>query len=635
MPEYLRKYRKKTPRRWWRWLLGVVAILGLAGWAGEEWLGRKVEFVMVEELGKRGLTIQHGMKTWDPWRGLHLSNVVVRYRDGSPMAEFDNIGMTFPLGQVVGRGEKGTHWRISNASVKLHDEAGEVALEKVSLRLDAKPGEIAVESVELEKDGLRVAVKGSILIRSKGADEAPVPFHLPLRAVRGTLAALRVAKDPGPLKVTGDFSVDARQSETTWTATLHGASDKAEWVGVPLQNAKVEAVLTQGDSRFTGDLGLAHGYLAFTVTRQDWHDSPFVFSGAVKDGDDRSDSFNGSYLTGTKRFVIERLQGPADLWKISEDVPFLAPKLPDQVSFETFPEIDLKRLVREGGEDPPRWSVGAVSFEGSGKLKTKDGEIPISGLSGGGELKGETCTIENAKAKVFGGLLALSGRYESPVLSNAKVHAESLKVSELKRWINGEADASKGLLSVDYRGSIDLTDKDLDGEGTMHLENAPVFDAPLLEQTYELFDAILPGVQHSKTGEFQAAFTAKSHLIDVTSFEAKGGTLTVNAKGTINLKTKRVDGTARGKLTGVKGLVTSPLSRLLEMNVGGPFDDIRVKPLGPAKLASNAANGTVGAATSTLKETGKIAGTVIVEGAKLPFRLFGGKDQKEDDGDKR
>jgi hypothetical protein len=42
-------------------------------------------------------------------------------------------------------------------------------------------------------------------------------------------------------------------------------------------------------------------------------------------------------------------------------------------------------------------------------------------------------------------------------------------------------------------------------------------------------------------------------------------------------------GGARGKLAGLPGVVTSPLSRLLKMEVGGKLDHIRVQRLRPGR----------------------------------------------------
>ncbi|MDB6076272.1 MAG: hypothetical protein JWO82_19 [Akkermansiaceae bacterium] len=635
MAEYLRKYRKKAPRRQW-WRAAVVAILLLTGavWGAQIWLGRKIESVMSGELAKRGLQFQHGLKTWDPWRGLHLRDVAIHYADGAPMLEIENVAVSFPLGQFIGRGEKISHWRISEAKVMLSDAEGGVWLQDVSLQVDARPGELDVISFEGRKDGLNVAVKGKVRTRQAAESGVVQPFRLSLKALRGTLTALKVKADTGPFKVTGDFAVDASKPEVPWSANLHGAGGKLEWQELAVQSAQADAVLTQDESKITADLTLGHGAGSFTLSRKDWQEAPFVFSGTLKDQSGRSDAFNGTYVAATKRLAIEHFKGPADLWALAQDFPAVAAKLPDQVSFETFPEIELKKVVREGGENNAHWVIGSATMDGQAKLGVKDHQLVVSRISGGAEFDGNTWLLEEVQAKIFGGDVTVSGRYAHPQLTKSRVNAEALKLSELKRWTDGEAASSKGLLSIDYRGNINLAEQDLEGQGSMKLDNAPVFDAPLLEQTYDLFDAIFPGLQRSKTGEFQADFTAHSGKIDVTRFEARGGTLTVSAKGQIDLSTKRVEGTARGKLTGVKGVVTSPLSRLLEMNVGGPFDDIRVKPLGPVKLASNAANGTVGAATSTLKEGGKVVGTVIVEGAKLPFRLFGEKGRKDDDGDK-
>lgn len=636
MAEYLRKYRRKAPqRRWLRWLFVTIMLLSGLAWGAQIWLGRKIESVMSGELARRGLQFQHGLKTWDPWRGLHLSDVAIHYADGTPMLEIENVAVDFPLGQFIGRGEKISHWKINDAKVMLSDEEGGLWLQNVSLQLDARPGELALDQVAARKDGLNVAVKGRVLIPAdKGGDGAVQPFRLNLKALRGTLAALKVKADTGPFKVTGDFEIDAAKPGIPWSAKLQGAGAKMVWQELAVQTAQASAELTQDESKITADLGMSHGSSSFTLSRKDWHEAPFVFSGTLKDQAGRSDDFSGTYVSKTKRLAIEHFKGAADLWALAQDFPVVASKLPSGVSFETFPEIELKKVIREGGENNAHWVIGSATMEGQAKLGVKGNELVVSRISGGAEYDGNTWLLEEVQAKVFGGDLTVSGRYAHPMLTKSRVNAEALKLSELKRWSDGEAASSKGLLSIDYRGNINLTEKTLEGQGSMKLDNAPVFDAPLLEQTYDLFDAIFPGLQRSKTGEFQADFTAHSDKIDVTRFEAKGGTLSVSAKGQIDLSTKRVEGTARGKLTGVKGVVTSPLSRLLEMNVGGPFDDIRVKPLGPVKLASNAANGTVGAATSTLKEGGKVVGTVIVEGAKLPFRLFGAKGRKDDDGEK-
>jgi len=277
--------------------------------------------------------------------------------------------------------------------------------------------------------------------------------------------------------------------------------------------------------------------------------------------------------------------------------------------------------VKEG--DGVRWSVGQAELNGEVVVSLKnERKLEISRLSGGVEYDGKTWKLKNVEGRLLGGSMAVSGGYRSKELHDANVAMEGVKLSELKQWMEGEANTSNGVLYVEYRGDVDLEGKELEGRGTMRLENAPVIETPLLDETYDLFSQLIPGVERAKTGEFEAEFTGKGKRMEVTKFEAKGGALTVSAKGTIDLETERVKGTARGKLGGLPGLVTSPLSRLLEMNVEGPVDNIRVKPLGPVKLVSNLASGTVGVAVEALQETGRITSDALKEGVKMPMKWF-------------
>jgi hypothetical protein len=117
---------------------------------------------------------------------------------------------------------------------------------------------------------------------------------------------------------------------------------------------------------------------------------------------------------------------------------------------------------------------------------------------------------------------------------------------------------------------------------------------PLLDQVHDLFAAIIPGVERAESGEgrFEAHFTSRGHIVSVGSFEASGGTLTVDARGQVDLRKETVSGSARGKLTGLPGVVTHPLSRLLEMEVTGTLDRIQVRRLEAGKIISQAADGT-------------------------------------------
>ena len=79
------------------------------------------------------------------------------------------------------------------------------------------------------------------------------------------------------------------------------------------------------------------------------------------------------------------------------------------------------------------------------------------------------------------------------------------------------------------------------------------------------------------------------------------------------LRIRTID-SCRVNLRGLFGIATGPLSRTLEMEVSGPLDNIRVRPIGlkailnvPATLVPDTAKGTSG---------------VIRNGVALPLRVF-------------
>ncbi len=609
--------------------VGALALVILVACCGQGWVAHEIERRLSARLAENGFVLEHRGKLWSPWRGLRLSEVkVLRAEDGSPVVEAGNLEMDFPLAQLLGGPDKVSHWRIRHAAVALHDAAGEVRLEKVSIQLEARKGEILVQSAQAAKDGLTVDLKGKILTGSVTPKAQPNIFDW--QAVRGTIAALQVRQSTGPFHVTGNFDVDATQADTAWSAQLEGKGEDLEWQGVPLRGALAKAALSSGKSEVTIDLRLPHGTSEFKMTRDGWQKSAFVFTGSLVDGKGARDEFKGSYRVKTLK--IERLEGPANLWEMAKGLPAIAPHLPPNLTIETFPNLLVTDILRDGQQSPAVWSVNSIRSKGNGALtvKTGDQEIEVTGLSGAAGYDGQRWNLNGVRGKAFGGSVAVDGSLDRGKLTKSHVVIGGMRWAELRQWAgHDDREASKGILSIDYRGDLDLRKKQAEGQGQVRLENAPVFEVPLLDQTYDLFAALVPGVKRAGSGQFDATFKAHPKLVEVTRFEAKGGSVTVSAIGTIDLEKQRVDGRARGKLSGLPGLVTGPLGRLLEMDVGGPYDDIRVKPLGPAKLVSNAASTAIGAPIETLEESTKIAGTVLIEGIKLPFRLFS-KEKREE-----
>ncbi|WP_367874208.1 hypothetical protein [Luteolibacter sp. Populi] len=611
---------QRIPRKAWIIAGGIFAVVVVVLLTSSALVSGEIGRRMDQRLAERGWTLERDRVAWSPWSGFSVSGVKLRKGDAAPALEADTVVTGFTLAQLMRGKDAPSEWRVIGSPLVLRDADGEIRLDKVSVEAAVSRGLFQIQKASASAAGLSTEVTGEI---KWGGDSGGNGGYVPrFNAVRGVLAALKIGD--GRFKITGTFAVDNSGSARKWTAKLHGTGKELVWNGLPLQSAQAEANLSEGDSRIAGTLSLPEGKGDFTILKDGWKKPGFPFAGTLTDAAGRVDTFKGRYL-GKGAWRVDEAEGNADLWAMGHHVPGLARHLPDKVRVETFPRIELRGLEgnREGG-----LKLRSVNFDGSGKAEARVGErrVDLTGISGSAGYADGTWQLKRVGGKIFGGEVRVSGGYQDSVLSDSTVTAVGVRLAELKAW-SGQKSQTKGILSGTYRGRINTKETSLVGKGEVKLENAPLFDIPLLGQTYELFRAAIPGVERAKSGEFNASFVARENIVEVPRFEATGGTLHVSAKGSVDLDKKRVDGVARGKLTGIPGLVTNPLARLLEMEVGGPYDDIRVKPLGPAKLVSNAASTTVGTAVDTLEEGIKITGEVLKEGVKLPFRWMGKEDE--------
>lgn len=626
---FLQRIRRIFPGRRRRVAVVTIAFILIGTVLGQQWVAREFEKRLVRGLAGRGLVLEHEGRDWNPWRGLRLVRVKIRQAaDNLPLMESGNLMIHVPTGRLV-RGDATTsHWQIRKAAVVLHDAEGSVRLDEVSLAVEAMPGGIRVRSATIATAGLTASVHGTILAARPAASEGPVSISW--QPVRTTLAALDVTAAAERFQITGDFTVDATSAEVNWNARLQGDGRELTWHGIPLRSVSARANLSSGPSELDARMTLPHGSASFAMTREGWAGGPFRFRGDVVDEAGRKDTFRGSSQEG--RLKVDRLEGPADLWAMAKGLPAVAPHLPRHWSVGTFPDLEVDDISAGSGQSQARWTVGNIRIRRAAEITVglRNRNVRVSGITGEAGFDGTRWSLKQLRGKLFGGSVEVDGSLAGARLSRSHIVVEGLRWEELRRWAGHGGDRnSPGILHLDYRGDLDLRNGQASGEGKVRLENAPVLEVPLLDETYDLFAAMIPGVKPGGDGRFDATVIARPEQLEVTRFEAKGGSVTVSAAGTVDLVKERVDGRARGKLSGLPGLVTGPLGRLLEMDVSGPYDDIRVKPLGPAKLVSNAASTALDAPVETLKEAGKIAGTVVVESIKLPFRLFSKERRNE------
>ena len=615
--------------RWRKWLLVLAAVLllpVLGLWAGKDWIVGKIEISVRERLAARGLTAEWRDVSWKLWRGgavfeeFTLRDAAAEER--RPVVEMEWLAVRMPLWELFTPGPRAMIWRIPNSRVALTDAEGSIVLEEVSARFETRRGKIIVKEAEARAGGLTVDLKGEIITRKEPLRPAP-KFVMRLRAVRGTLGALDFSGDGGKFHVKGKFTVDASNPSFNWTAQLKGHGKDVIWKKVKLAKAGAKAELSStADSTINAGVVAADGKSEAVIRRQDWKGSPFVFEGRLEDKAGRVDHYRGEYEKGS--FRVDSLAGDADLWAMASAVPAMADDRPSMLEFRRFPPIEAKdiRWRRDEG-----WTIASARTTGPGAavIFLEGREVGIGDLTGAASYGGGRWLLSDIRGDIFGGSLAVSGSYAGRKLSKAQVKGEGLRLAQIKQaGSKGGSSKTPGVLSVNYSGSARFREREFDGEGIMKLENAPVIEVPLLDQVHDLFAAIIPGVERAKAGEgrFEANFTSRGNIVRVGRFEAKGGTLVVDAEGTVDLEKETVSGTARGKLTGVPGVVTSPLSRLLEMEVGGTIDRIRVKRLAPGQIISNAAEGVVDVIEDAVKGTEKAGERVRGKSPRSPSRWF-------------
>lgn len=583
---------------WRAWTLGMgifVTISLVLSWAGKGWIADRVTTVMRERLAERGLTAKWAEVSGSVWSGgatFRNLSLLENNDDKKPVVKIDSLKVGIPPWEWLRSAERRvTTWSIRNSKLILTDQEGSISLDHVSATVESRRGEIQIKQFMARKDGLEVDLRGEILPSEKS--QQPGRFEMKLGAVRATLSALDFGGGQGTFKVTGSFEAGAAKDQPWfWNAHLKGNGEDLRLKGVPLKIATADAALTAGDSRINARLTTANGKADAVITRVGgWQETPFAFEGTLEDGKKHKDDFHGSYQNHA--LTISSLQGNADLWSIARDLPELVAGRSEALEFRQFPHIQAKEIQWNKNEG---WSIGSLLIQENSEavVKTGTGEIILRDLHGNTGYEGGQWQLSDMSAELLGGRISVSGSYRDGQLKKGKVQADGLQLRQIKQALGKTKGMGKGgILSLNYKGAVHFQNRNLNGSGSMRLENAPLIEVPVLHEVLDLFETLIPGLERSKVGRFDADFSADGEVIHVKRFEASGGTLVVIADGDVNLKNETVTGSARGRLTGLPGVVSSPLSMLLEMDVSGNFEDIRVKQLGIRKILSNAATGAV------------------------------------------
>jgi hypothetical protein len=608
-------------------LLALLLLLGGGLWGGYTWATAKAVSVLNARLAERSLYLSYSGKAWVPWRGLCFSDMEL-YEDAAhtqPILALSHLDVEFPWREMASSREFISKWKLEDATLVLHDAKGKLTLEHVTVDAVVRPGEIEYTRLDMRNGARLVAVSGRLYMRTEEETaEGPQQFVMDLDPMRSILSALDFKEDAGTFLISGAVSFDARETPMTWTADLTGEGKDVVWQGVPLRQAVMKTKMSQEGLTGTCSLGFAKGSTTLEMSLKNWQDAPLVFTGKITDTQGRSNGCKGTYRGEEDIVVVEQMQGNANMLEFLSNFPAIGQQLPKDVLVRAYPDMVMKNLVWKTTQGT--WSMESLHLRSPLELtvKVEGHDLPVNQLKGDVAFNEGGWKFSDVTAKVLGGSLALQGKHDGKVLRDASVSLQNLQVSQLSAWMGENASSfGKAMFSLNYKGTFAVDPEQLTGSGSIQIENSPTVHVPLLDETQALFAALIPGLKRdSGVGEMRGQFTSRRGVLNFSSFQANGGSLTVTGAGTVDLVNRTVSAKAQARLRGVTGVITSPISQLLEMEVTGPLDDIRVRPAGPGGLAGGVVTGTVGVATGTVKEATKVTGSVVKEGVKLPFRAL-------------
>jgi hypothetical protein len=611
---------------------GLALLVILSLFALRHRIGASAEAMILERLAQRGLKIEYRSRQWLPWRGLTFRDVrLSRAADtGPPLIEASNLSAEVSWSEAWSRRALHSRWHTSKARLTLHDKNGPLTLDNVTAVVDATPQSLEVKRLRLHQGAVTADLDGRILMKertdTRAADESasmPEPFRLPavdLTPLRAALAQLDIAGQADSLVLDGTGLIDLRATPRRWSVSLDATGGGFRWRGVPVK--KVLGSLSADQEGWKGENSttLPRGTIQ---TRLDQKvGQPLTFSGTARDPSSQASSFRGAWNPRGRKLELHQVSGKADWIAITRDVPAVAKAMPASLAVEKFPALDVRDLtIGQDGQGRRVWSVRSVQLTSPAtvSITMRGHPLTLSGLTGRASFDDRRWNLQQVRAATLGGTLRLDGQWAKGVLSRASITGESLQLAAMTPWLGQGSQRLDGARAqFEYRGKVGTESRQATGRGSLRLDDAPLVEIPLLDQTYTFFAAAVPGGPPPGPGRMTAAFEIENGVMRVSAFDAQSQSVVVTGYGTIDFPRRMVEARARGELRGVAGWATQPISRALEMNISGPLAEPRVTARNPAGIAGGLIQGTAESAVDALQLPGK----VLERAATFPQRLW-------------
>jgi len=594
-------------------------------WSGYERLMSRWQSALDQGLAKRGMSLTYSNKSSSLWGGftLHDAALCRLYPNNEPIAEISKLNVDIMWRESWNTRSAVTRWQADDPSLTLHDEGGAVILHHFTTDFVLQGTKIDIASLGTRNGPLAFDLTGQILITAASGAPTEKQFSLNLMPIRVALNTLELEPRSGLFTITGAFNLDLREASVIWSSKLHGTGKQVRWRGAPMKDADISATLSQNALALSPRINFARGSITAEFTRAGWQQQPLLMSGTLTDSGGRISKFNGRHKNETNTFTVASLSGNADLLELARNFSTLAGQLPSNVKITTFPAIAVKNFVWQAGRQPPAWSLDSLQLLSPAALAVmvRDHPLTIDSLTGRVSYEQRRWLLADLKGQLLGGQFALNASYDGKTLSKASISLRTLRLAKLSPWLGKiSTDMDDADLSLDYSGVICNQPKNSTGSGILVLNHAPVINIPLLDQAYQLFPKLLPGMDRSGSGDIQASFSMTHGIATINPLKAHGESVTVTARGTVDLVNRRVAGHARANLRGLIGVATYPLGHILtNMEISGSLDDIRVSPQSPISAAKTIITIPAEVATGGVK----LSSSILREGLSLPFEALG------------
>jgi hypothetical protein len=555
---------------------GVIALLLLIVVAlfARRQIGNLLASQLDQRLSAAGIYVAWESAVWVPGPGIRMHGLAV-YRDATKR---ERIAMFGNLTAIKGN-RTWNQWdtldvKMTDALFSLGSGENETALQQVNLHLKIQPGKADLLECRATMQGLRIDAKGNYVRPAATEKTAKRTGGLFDDLDLGWLKPVKewVKFHPhGDEPVLGvEFRSHADGGATDLAVSLDGKT--FEWRGQEWDLAQASIKTTVGGKPLPVVIDrIRIGHAGQTAE----------VSGAY---DPEKDLLNiGKLDSGIEFLALARAFAPDAVGALAGITATGDWRIQGEGAFGLNQPADSK------------WN-GTLALNGDLTYASGKTHVTLRNPACGLELAGPVLSISAFNAGLWDGDLVLPmTRIELPsgdagATFETKV---SLNGALLQSVMSGFGNEQKqpGVVRIDWKGGGGFALRSIKGGGSLGIEGAEFFRIPLLGPLHLVFDRITPGFGKDVASSLTCRHSLADGILGIRDLHLDSALTRIDANGTVNLETDYANLAAKAKLQGPAGHATALLSSLLEVEGGGPVNDMRwnLKNMPDAEIVTDAA----------------------------------------------